>query len=45
MKKKAIKLEDLEKDVYRNEIKDKKKKHQSKTIDDYFNITYSKKEL
>ena len=45
MKKKAIKLEDLEKEVYMNERKENKQKAKQKTIDDYFNITISKKEL
>lgn len=43
MKKKTIKLEDLEKQVYLSEIRVEEKK--KKIIDDYFNINISKKEL
>ena len=43
MKKKAIKLEDLEKQVYLSEVRVEEKKQ--KIIDDYFNISISKKEL
>ena len=43
MKKKTIKLEDLEKQVYLSEIRVEEKK--KKIIDDYFNITINKKEL
>ena len=43
MKKKAIKLEDLEREVLLSEIRVEEKK--KKIIDDYFNITISKKEL
>jgi hypothetical protein len=43
MKKKTIKLEDLEKQVYLSEIRVEEKK--KKIIDDYFNISISKKEL
>ena len=45
MKKKAIKLEDLERDVFIHERKAKPLKSKQKTIDEYFNITISKKEL
>lgn len=43
MKKKAITLEDLERQVYLSEVKAEPKK--TKIIDDYFNINISKKEL
>ena len=43
MKKKTIKLEDLEKQVYLSEIRVEEKK--KKIIDDFFNITINKKEL
>ena len=43
MKNKIIKLEDLEFQVYLNELKIKEEKSKINTIDDYFNITINKK--
>ena len=42
MKKKVIKLEDLEREVYLSEVRVEEKK--KKIIDDYFNITINKKD-
>jgi len=46
MKKKVIKLEDLELEVYKNEAKlNKKKPVKQKTLDEIFKIVISKKEI
>lgn len=42
MKKKVIKLEDLEREVFLSEVRVEEKK--KKIIDDYFNITINKKD-
>jgi hypothetical protein len=44
MKNKIVKLEDLELDVYLNELTLKETKPKQKTIDDYFNVIISKKD-
>ena len=46
MKKKVVKLEDLELEVYKNEIKlNRKKPVKQKTLDEIFYIVISKKEV
>ena len=46
MKKKVVKLEDLELEVYKNEIKlNRKKPVKQMTLDEIFNIVISKKEV
>lgn len=44
MKNKIVKLEDLELDVFLNDLKLIEAKPKQKTIDDYFNITIKKRE-
>ena len=46
MKKKILKLEDLELEIYKNEIKlNKNRPIKQKTLDEIFNIVISKKEV